>query len=52
MCTWEGIVSRVDLIVSSELYRGISASPFPPEVAQKLDAPLNPSDIEIKADGM
>ena len=46
------IVSRVGLHVSSELYRGISASPFPPEVAQKLDAPLNSSDIEIKADGM
>ena len=42
---------RAYLHIHSELYRGISASPFPSEVAQKLDAQLNPGDIEIKSDG-
>ena len=45
--TW----TRAGLHICSELYRGISASPFPEEVAQKLDTPLNPGDIEIKSDG-
>jgi len=35
----------------SELYRGMSAAAFTPEIVSKLEAPLNPADVEIKLDG-
>ena len=35
----------------SELYRGMASMAFSPEIVSKLEAPLNPDDVEIKLDG-
>ncbi|XP_065913477.1 mitochondrial genome maintenance protein mgm101 homolog [Dysidea avara] len=36
----------------SELYRGMASMAFSPEIVSKLEAPLNPDDVEIKLDGL
>eukprot|EP00842_Homolaphlyctis_polyrhiza_P002561 jgi/Hompol1/3305/HPOL_006461-RA len=36
----------------SRSFKGISAEPFPPHVAEILDQEINPDDIEVKPDGM
>ncbi|KAI0254803.1 mitochondrial genome maintenance MGM101 [Lactifluus subvellereus] len=36
----------------SRSYHGLSTQPFPPEVAEILQAAIDPLDIEVKPDGM